>query len=390
MLVPIRLYHPSQKGRLELWHVGVSHLWSSSSRQQNVPNWKPGNGARRSPLGSHDVPGWSYCVPMAPRWRTWPAGSGGRRAWSPSGSSATANRAYAAWEIKLDRGVPRSLPPEVAVHLVKLACARPELCGRSLSQWDGTALARALVHDGVAATISASTVRRILAPHKLKPWRHPMWLSPTYPRDAAFYAQVTARITLYTRPLRPDEMVRSLDEKTSLQPRPRLHPTKPAQPGLPNRVEHAYRRDGALHLFAAFATRTGHGYGQCHSRKRQREFIAFLTALEAEIAPTSTPIQVVCDHVSTPHGKAGRHWLLSHPRFVCHGTPVHCSWMKQVEQWLSILQRKRFGSTDLASKAVLQTQVAQFVAAWNQSAHPLNWSTKSVAKVMADAAAKAA
>jgi hypothetical protein len=65
-----------------------------------------------------------------------------------------------------------------------------------------------------------------------------MWLSPKYPRDAAFYAQVTALITLYPRPLQPDEMVLSLDEKTSLQPRPRLHPTKPAQPGLPNRVEH--------------------------------------------------------------------------------------------------------------------------------------------------------
>jgi hypothetical protein len=76
-----------------------------------------------------------------------------------------------------------------------------------------------------------------------------MWLSPKYPRDAAFYAQVTALITLYTRPLQPDEMVLSLDEKTSLQPRPRLHPTKPAQPGLPNRVEHEYRRDGALKVF---------------------------------------------------------------------------------------------------------------------------------------------
>jgi hypothetical protein len=44
-----------------------------------------------------------------------------------------------------------------------------------------------------------------------------MWLSPKHPRDAAFYAQVTAIITL-TRPLQPEEMVLSLDEKTSLQP----------------------------------------------------------------------------------------------------------------------------------------------------------------------------
>jgi hypothetical protein len=34
-------------------------------------------------------------------------------------------------------------------------------------------------------------------------------------------------------------MVLSLDEKTSLQPRPRLAPTRPAPPqNLPNRYEH--------------------------------------------------------------------------------------------------------------------------------------------------------
>jgi len=73
-----------------------------------------------------------------------------------------------------------------------------------------------LSNPGVTEAISASTVRRILAHHKLKPWRHHRWLSPKYPRDAAFYAQVTALLTLYTRPLQPDAMVLSLDEKTSL------------------------------------------------------------------------------------------------------------------------------------------------------------------------------
>jgi len=247
-----------------------------------------------------------------------------------------------------------------------------------------------LSNPGVTEAISASTVRRILAHHKLKPWRHHRWLSPKYPRDAAFYAQVTALLTLYTRPLQPDAMVLSLDEKTSLQPRPRLHPTKLAQPGLPNRVEHEYRRDGALNLFAAFATRTGRVYGQCHSRQRQRECIAFLTALDAEIPSTITTIHVVCDHVSTHHGKEVRQWLQSHPRFVFHFTPVHCSWMNQVEQWFSILQRKCFRIADFASKAVLQTQIEQCIVEWNQIAHPFNWSTKSVEKIMADAPAEAA
>jgi hypothetical protein len=71
-------------------------------------------------------------------------------------------------------------------------------------------------------------VRRILEHHKLKSWRHHVGLSPNTPRDAQFWARVTEVVDLYTCPLRDDDMVLCLDEKTSLQPRPRPHATRPA------------------------------------------------------------------------------------------------------------------------------------------------------------------
>jgi hypothetical protein len=375
MIRPRRLYQPSQKGGIELWHVVAHHLWSFSSPQRSAAPWTPSHGARQSLLASHGVRAWSCYVPMVPPWPTWPAGAGWPRAWSRRGSNATASRGAEGWAIKRARGAPRTFPPAVAVPLVQWAGERPELCGRSLSQWDGTELARALVQSGVTESLAPSTVHRILAPHKRKPWRHPMWLSPQSPRAAAFYAQVTALITLYTRPLQPDEMVLRLEAKTSLPPRPRLPPTKPAPPGLPHRVDHEYRRDGALNRFAAFDPRPGRVYGPWHSRQRQRECIAFLTALDAEIPSTMTTIHVVGDNVSTHHGKAGRHWLQSHPRFVFHVTPVHGSWMNQVAQWFSMLQRKRLRIADFASKTVLQTQIEQCIVEWNQGAHPFHWST---------------
>jgi hypothetical protein len=86
---------------------------------------------------------------------------------------------------------------------------------------------------------------------------------------------VSELIALYTRPLRPDELVLSVDEKTSLQPRPRCSPTLPAQLyHLPNRVAHEYKRARALNLFAAFDTHSGKVYGPCYARQRQRECIA--------------------------------------------------------------------------------------------------------------------
>jgi hypothetical protein len=78
---------------------------------------------------------------------------------------------------------PRAVfPPEVAIHVVRLACARPDPLGRSLSQWDCTELARQLITDGIVEDISASTVRRILAAHQLKPWRQHLWLYRKHPR----------------------------------------------------------------------------------------------------------------------------------------------------------------------------------------------------------------
>ena len=271
----------------------------------------------------------------------------------------------------------------MALHLVKLACERPQDQGVSLSLWDCAELARKLVADGVVTGISPQTVQRILAAHQLKPWRQHYWLSPQVPRDAAFAAQVSHIVELYTRPLAPWEMVVCVDEKTSIQPRKRLSPTRPAQPGRPVLVEHEYERLGALNLFAGFDTRTGKVYAHTAERKRQVEFIAFLEKMDREVPATITTIHVVLDNLRMHKGKKVQAWLKEHPRFVFHHPPVHCSWMNQVEQWFGILQRKRLALADFADKAALAKQLLAFVAYWNEHAHPFNWTTKSAAKVMA-------
>ena len=168
----------------------------------------------------------------------------------------------------LGAGVPRVFPPIVAAHLVKLACELPDEAGRSLSTWHCADLARTLRASGIVETISPQSVQRILSSHKLKPWRVHHWLSSKVPRDETFRAQVVALCDLYTRPLGGHERVLSLDEKTSLQPRTRTSPTRPARPGgTPVQLEHEYQRKGALNLLTAFDTRTGDVIGICRDRK---------------------------------------------------------------------------------------------------------------------------
>jgi transposase len=186
-------------------------------------------------------------------------------------------------------------------------------------------------------------------------------------------------------------LVRSRDEKTSLQPRPRPSPTLPAQPNnRPNRVDPKDKRAGALNLLAAVDTRSSKVYEHGDERKRQQACTAFLEALDSAVDDRIRTIHLVCDHVSTHHGQEVRKWLAAHPRVVVHFTPVHGSRMNQVEQWFSILQRTRLRMVDFASKDHLRAMLDQFITEWNQQAHPLNWSTKAVAKIMAAAPAQAA
>jgi hypothetical protein len=244
-------------------------------------------------------------------------------------------------------------------------------------------LARTLERDEIVESISPQSVQRILESQKLKPWRVHYWLGATTPRDEAFKQQTLNIMDLYTRPLGDDERVLSMDEKTSIQPRPRTAETQPAQPdGVPVRIEHEYERRGALNLLAAFDTRSGKVIGICRRRKRQVEVIELLEEIDRQIPASVTIIHIVCDNVRTHSGKQVRAWLQRHPRFRLHFTPVHCSWMNQVEQWFSIIQRKRLVAPRFEDLQDLEAKIIAFIDEWNQDPHPFAWSQKSFTKVL--------
>jgi transposase len=272
----------------------------------------------------------------------------------------------------------------IATHLVKLACELPDLSGRSLSLWTCAELARTASERGIVESISPQSVQRILEARRLKPWRVHFWLTPKAAYDESFRSTVLDILDLYTRQLEPHERVLSLDEKTSLQPRTRTAPTLPAQPeGVPARLEHEYQRKGALQLFAAFDTRSGQVTGILRRRKRQAEFIELLEKIDHETPDAVTLIHLLCDNLSVHHGKLVRAWLVRHPRFQMHFTPVHCSWMNQVEQWFSIFQRKRLTAPNFADLDALEERILEFIDEWNRHAHPFNWTVKSFDKIIA-------
>ena len=54
-------------------------------------------------------------------------------------------------------------------------------------------------------------------------------------------------------------------------------------------------------------------------------------------------------------------------------TPVHASWLNQIEIFFSIVQKKVISPNDFASTSQLAATLLAFTARYNQTARPFNW-----------------
>ena len=54
-------------------------------------------------------------------------------------------------------------------------------------------------------------------------------------------------------------------------------------------------------------------------------------------------------------------------------TPVHASWLNQVEIFFSVIQRKVISPNDFPSLEKLSETLLAFVARYNQTARPFSW-----------------
>jgi transposase len=55
-------------------------------------------------------------------------------------------------------------------------------------------------------------------------------------------------------------------------------------------------------------------------------------------------------------------------------TPIHASWLNQVEIWFSILGKRVLKHADFASVDAAAERIVDFTAYWNaELAHPFRW-----------------
>jgi len=230
---------------------------------------------------------------------------------------------------------------------------------------------------GLGKSISRSTVWRWLHEDALKPWQYEHWI---FPRDPDFAAKAGPILDLYAgewegRPLGEGDCVISSDEKTSIQARRRRHAEGPPGPGRVRRVETEYERKGALQYLAAWDVRRGTVLGRCEPKTGIRPFGRLVTQiLNHEWYRHAERLFVIVDNGSSHRGQRSvermRH---RNRRLILVHTPIHASWLNQVEIYFSILQRKALTPNDFENLDAVRLRLSLYEQLTNRQPKPFEW-----------------
>jgi len=275
-------------------------------------------------------------------------------------------------------GRPRLISEAARAAVVALACQLPAATGVPLSRWSGPELKRELEAQAmVSEPVSVSSLLRILAGNPVKPWQYQSWI---FPRDPGFEAKAKVILDLYQglydgKPLGPGDRILSFDAKPSIQARGRIHATLPAAPGKPVRVEHEYVRHGALALLAGLDVHTGQVFASTPQATGIIPFMDLVAQVMERPEYKDAPrVFVIVDNGSDHRGRAAIDRLRqAHPNAIMIHTPVHASWLNQIEIFFSIIQKKVVSPNDFPSLERLSGTLLAFVHRYNQTAKPFNW-----------------
>ncbi|MEW5807347.1 MAG: IS630 family transposase [Acidobacteriota bacterium] len=265
----------------------------------------------------------------------------------------------------------------MVVAIKALACELPCELGLPLSRLSLSEIKRSAIERGLVASIGETTLWRWLNEDAIRPWSYRSWI---FPRDPGFEEKASRVLDLYEgvwegKDLSPEDCVISTDEKTSIQARRRKHSTLPQSPDQAMRVEHEYERLGAWAYMAAWDVRGARIYGRCERKTGIAPFDRLVHQVMSQEPYCSAPrVFWIMDNGSSHRGQScidrlQKRW----PTMRVVHTPIHASWLNQIEIYFSIVQRKVLTPNDFDSLSELEDRLFRFQEHYECVAQPFEW-----------------
>src|SRR5215207_5703457 len=216
--------------------------------------------------------------------------------------------------------------------------------------------------------VSFSAVQRIWRKHGVRPHRLDTHMVSN---DPDFETKAADVIGLYLNPP-AHAAVFCVDEKTAIQALDRKDRMLPLSPGRAESHGFEYKRNGTLSLFAALNTATGQVLGMTAPRHTSAQFVAFLADVLAT-QPEGKAIHVICDNVSAHKTEAVDDFLAERANVAIHYTPTYSSWLNQVENWFSRIQRDVIARGVFSNVKDLGKKLMRYIRQYNKNPKPIKW-----------------
>ena len=140
-------------------------------------------------------------------------------------------------------------------------------------------------------------------------------------------------------------------------------------------VEHEYERKGALAYMAAWDVQQAKIFGLCKTSTGIDSFHDLVDlVMRQEPYRSARRVFWVTDNGSSHRGQTSINRLKSwYPNAIQIHTPIHASWLNQVEIYFSVLQRKVLTPNDFESLEDLKNRILRFQAKYENVSKPFEW-----------------
>ncbi len=306
------------------------------------------------------------------------------------------NGVHAALQDEKGRGRKSEITEDDITWVINKACQKPKEHGYSAEFWYPMSFTRFI--NSVAeteghprmATVSESTLRKIIANARIKPFNVSYYCER---RDPDFETKMHDILVIYKQvemqfnqdgTLKPfeKEMVHtvSYDEKPGIQAISATGEDRPPIPGTDKNSTHQrdyeYKRLGTLSLLAAIDLLTGEAIPLVSDTHKSSDFITFLKILDQKY-PTDDKIRIVLDNHSAHTSKETQEYLNTIPgRFEFIFTPTHGSWLNMVEGFFSKMTRQMLTGIRVESKEELIHRIYKYFEEVNEVPIPYKWTYK--------------